>query len=522
MKRLSFIFCFISIILFSCSDSKKKAESKYGITDSTANALLKIPFFADYKEIKSAEKKIPLAIAYFKETNNEYGEAYCCKLYGFLQNYKGEFKSALSYLLKSYDVFGRLNKYSEKARTCNNIASVYINIGSKDLATKYYDEALEIASEIKDSSIQATVIMNLGINFRKSNPDSALYYYKKALSLTPLVTSDNIRVKIQYNIANIYYDRKENDMASATYQNVLNYGIANNNLDAIQMAYIGLAGVNYNKKNYSKTFQLYDTVFRMMDSLGQSERKMTILSRLIDCYEGIGDFNKAYLETKKLNALSDSLLTKEKELAIHELEIQYQTEKKEAENKLLKKEANVKIILIIALIIIAIVLYILLKGRSKLVKEKSLAYDVLMEKYKVEKLEREKQADKLSYLESTASDFSKIERPLIQKILEFYKSEKPYLNSKLKVDDVARHLNVTQKEIAAAIKSYDNSNFNAFTNRLRVEEARRKFEDPAYDNLKMDVISEQSGFGTIQSFYNAFELYTGVKPAFYRYQMRSN
>ena len=111
---------------------------------------------------------------------------------------------------------------------------------------------------------------------------------------------------------------------------------------------------------------------------------------------------------------------------------------------------------------------------------------------------------------------------LHEKILMYYKSNRPYLSSKFRVDDLANELETTQKEISQTLKQYYNLNFSSFTNKYRVEAARKMFEDPAYHHIKMEVIAEQSGFGTIQSFYNAFESFTGVKPGYYRTQIATN
>ena len=55
-----------------------------------------------------------------------------------------------------------------------------------------------------------------------------------------------------------------------------------------------------------------------------------------------------------------------------------------------------------------------------------------------------------------------------------------------------------------------------FSNRFRVEEVRRLFDEPSNVNLKLETIATQAGFGNRQSFYDAFEQVTGVKPGYYR------
>jgi len=520
MRNLIIILFCTAFFAISCTNSDSKLEAKTGITDSAAQSLLKIPLSTDFSFLKSHEKEILKAIEYFKETKNEFGQAYCLRFYGIISSVKGDYKNAQTYYLKAYDILEKLDKKEELGKLCNNIARNYAEVGSMDLAFKYYYKSLSFSQQIKDSVTQATVMQNIGLSYRKTKPDSSLYFYQYALKLMPAKSTDNIRTKIKFNMANYYFDKKDFTKSKIVYQEILTDGLKNKKLEAVSVGYNALAAIASVEKNVDLSLFYSRQAIHIADSIKHTILLMKFRNELIKEYEFIGDYKNAFLETKILKKLNDSLLNKEKEVAVHELDIKYQSEKKEAENIQLKKEANYKLLAIICLTIIAFIFFFLFKSRSILAKEKSVAYDVLMEKYKAEKEERKMQSTIIADFEKTRSNI--VEKSLIEKLIEYYNNEKPFLNSKLKVDDVAKQLGVNQKEIATAIKQFDNSNFNAFTNKLRVEEARRKFENPDFDNYKMEVISEQSGFGTIQSFYNAFELYTGVKPAYYRAKMRAN
>ena len=90
------------------------------------------------------------------------------------------------------------------------------------------------------------------------------------------------------------------------------------------------------------------------------------------------------------------------------------------------------------------------------------------------------------------------------------------MNSNLKAVDVAKALQVPSRNITAILKANGFSGFNNFNNKYRVLEVKRQFEDPNCVALKMEVISSIAGFGNRQTFYTAFEEYTGLNPGFYR------
>jgi AraC-like DNA-binding protein len=374
---------------------------------------------------------------------------------------------------------------------------------------------------MNDSSRQASALMNLGTEYIKIDYAKAMNYYNNAMVLLPNAHFSYLKMKLEYNIAEAHLSQKEYDLAGKVFSTMLELCIQNNQLEGIAMAHKGLAEVFKEKGLVKQSIIHYNKAIALLDSLGMQFSTLALLRPLVELYKNTSDYKTSLVLTEKLLMLNDSILSKEKVLAVKELETKYQTEKKQIENNDLRKDAKIKKYSIGVLIFIALVLFLMFKQRTNLLKQRAYAYDVLIEKYKQEKLEREKAEQKVIIEEACIVEKSPKITPLTiyEKLVHYYQSEKPYLNSRLKVDDISKIFNVSQKEIAADLKANANVNFTSFTNKYRVEEARIQFEDPKYQNIKMEVIAEQAGFGTIQSFYNAFELYTGVKPAFYRSKM---
>ena len=140
-----------------------------------------------------------------------------------------------------------------------------------------------------------------------------------------------------------------------------------------------------------------------------------------------------------------------------------------------------------------------------------------MQQYKAERLERlAEQTQLLPKISNTIEETTPENLDLFAQIMAYYENEKPYLNPKHKAIEVANALQVSQREIAAALKLNGFNGFTNFNNKFRIEEVKRQFEDPKCAPLKMEAIASQSGFGSRQSFYTAFEEFTGINPGFYR------
>lgn len=140
----------------------------------------------------------------------------------------------------------------------------------------------------------------------------------------------------------------------------------------------------------------------------------------------------------------------------------------------------------------------------------------------IKKLELE---DRVSSIWTSDAEFTSLEMvidntvippmKLMEEIERHFRDEKPFLNPKLKIEDVSASLNIPPREISALIKNYMNLNFTGFVNQYRITESKKMMHDIRYQNYKIEAIAFESGFGTRQSFYNAFEQQIGMKPMYY-------
>ena len=155
--------------------------------------------------------------------------------------------------------------------------------------------------------------------------------------------------------------------------------------------------------------------------------------------------------------------------------------------------------------------------------KKQIAHDLLAQQHQAEiDAELLENAEKEDY-NSNAFDLPTAENiELYSKLLTYYQNEKPYLNANLKAIDVARALNTSPRTLTAILKANGFNGFNNFNNKYRVDEVIRQFNDPNFSSIKMEAISSNAGFGNRQTFYNAFEEFTGLNPGFYRSEFLKN
>lgn len=102
------------------------------------------------------------------------------------------------------------------------------------------------------------------------------------------------------------------------------------------------------------------------------------------------------------------------------------------------------------------------------------------------------------------------------KVKSFMELNKPYLDSNLTLPKLADDLNVTTHHLSQVINEVHGKNFFNFINEYRVEEVKRKIQDPKYQNYSLLGIAYESGFNSKSAFNRVFKKIIGTTPSAYR------
>ncbi len=503
-----------------CVIGQKIREVASRIPDSLAIAetLLRLYGNIDYKYLTEAKPYLLGGIRTFESNNKEFEKAILLELYGNIMNEEGDYKKSQKYYLQALKIFESKDSTYAMSRINNELGVNFACSGIMNKSNDYYRKAIKIAEIRKDSSQQSAALLNLGINYKKSNPEQAIQIYQQALEVLPKKAEEMERLILYYNMANIYFDDAKYDKAEPIYKKVLEVSTKNNYQDGIIMSKISLGNVYGKKKQFALAESYFLTSLKILEETNQKNLIYMTLPMLISTYESAGDFKKAFDYSNQLLKLKDSLVTIEKTKSILELEKKYQTEKKDLEIINLDKLSSLRYKIILLLLVSLVIVFLLWRHRNRLYHENKNAYAVLMNKYKVENksLNKKGSMNLIPKNDTETIDLDDVNALLYQKLLLYYENKKPYLDSKLKAEFVAKVLEVSQRDITLVIKENGFSGFANFNNWFRVEEVKKCFDDMQYASIKTMVIATECGFGSKQPFYNAFEEFTGLNPGFYR------
>jgi tetratricopeptide (TPR) repeat protein len=310
----------------------------------------------------------------------------------------GRYNECLEVHMKSLKLKEELGDTEESiAASYWNIGNIHGDIENYDVSNDYYRKAKVVYEKLNLKDDLSSINVNLAINLKGQKQ------YEEAKSLllevVPYYKEQNYNNDLAGaydNIGWIYAQQDSLELAEDFYKKSLdisqNYG---------ETSLIGLnfrhLGELYNKKgDYKKALNYMKDALEIAEDTGTRKKMIGDLLEISKAYAGLGRYKKAYEYHTDYHNLHDEILGKENIEQMNELEVQYQSEKKEKElviqkneNKLLEerkqKAESEKLVLIISLI-------------GSLALAAAVVYG-LRQKMKRNKIEREKLDNDLAFKE---------------------------------------------------------------------------------------------------------------------------
>lgn len=269
------------------------------------------------------------ALAIFEKIGDIKGISEAFNRIGYDYFIQGFHDKALEYYTQTLEISKEIKDLDGISRGLNNVAIVYADKGESSFAKPYFKESIEINKILDKESWVAINYSNLGTVYRnEENYDSAFYYLKNSLEILIRVNNRHVLPDIYYGLSMYYSDLGKPD--SSLYYGKLSYQIALENKQKNQV-FIGAK----------------------------------LLSEL---YEHQNDFENAYTYSKIESQFKDSLATEMSMARISHLELLYEYDKAEQENKIEQQRREYILILIgaaIVFILLALVVFIIVRNRLK-------------------------------------------------------------------------------------------------------------------------------------------------------------
>ncbi len=345
IKILLFVF-FVCGSLFAYSDQSKSDSYRIDslqkllktAKEDTNKVKILINLYSETKSNDNNKSKIYLEIALqlSKKINYKRGMA---KSTGNLGNYYRDvcdYKNAIKCFLKTQEYFEQMNDTKGVAQTYYSIASIYYLMKNYDISLKYADKSYDILLKTnnKDSEyIKADILCLRGLVYRlKRNFEESIKNYLESLKIYKKLNDEEDISLTLNNKGSLYNAKKQYDVALKYIKESLSIAISINNKNMIKMSYGFIADVYAHMGKYKDALYNYKKEYMYIDS-NDIYSLYEHYQQLAQVYDLMGKYKEAVKYYKLKQEFQDSIYTLNIHKQISDLEVKYETEKKEQQLK---------------------------------------------------------------------------------------------------------------------------------------------------------------------------------------------
>lgn len=263
-----------------------------------------------------------------EQTHAEYaGLAY--NEQGFIEEKKGNYVQAAVAYLKAIQLFELLHYDKELANSLNNLAIVHYRMNDRQACIHTFRQCLAIQQRIGDVKRIAATAGNLATVYTPIHLDSALYYQEIALQHAQRTGLDAAMAQAYQNKAALLSRKKMYRQALEAEQEAIRLFERIGDQSKLVPRFISCANICEELKEPLQAAGWLDKAKKLAEALESKPLLLEAYQARSAFHQRQGDFEAAFADLKRSNAYRDSLLDEKTKTAISELQIRYETEKKD-------------------------------------------------------------------------------------------------------------------------------------------------------------------------------------------------
>ncbi len=365
MNKHLFLIFFLYLIFFKINAQNTQRQIK--ALDSVGNYYWKK---ALYTLALSHYKK---ALILAEDNKDIKWQARILNYLGIIYENKGDFEASFKYHFKGLQLKEQLNDKNELTKSYVNIGIAYASSGQNEKSIEYYQKGLQINNSQPKPVLgrNAHLFYHLSTTYRRLKKyQKAQEYAQKAFDLATRINEKNIIIDAQNGLGLIATEQKEYAKGRIYYQKV--YELASQAQDWLILANnLQHFAESYEQEhNYTLAIEYAQKSLTLCQKHELKAEEQLAYKLLASLYHKQGDFNLAYQYQTKGFVLKDSLFNLQKSQQIAELTIEYETEKKIQQIKLLEKDQLIKTYSLYALILILCIVVALAFYRYQIQKKR--------------------------------------------------------------------------------------------------------------------------------------------------------
>jgi len=290
------------------------------------------------------------AIEYFQKAmdirqklNDIEGMASLYNKIGIVYQKQGKLKEALQNQIEALKIYEKLGKDLWIGYSLNNIAIIHLNLGNLKKSLEYNLEALKYRKKMNDVYGEAGSYGNIAnVYLRMKDTATAVSYYNSALATFRKIKNDEAISAMLSNLGNIYMAQGQNHKALKLLNESLTIREKLGDQKAISSSLVKIGEAYTNLGQYDKASKALYKAMRMAQKVKVLEEETVAYLNIAKMYAMKGNLDSAFAYTRRYIVLKDSVYDQRLKQQIVDVQVKYETEKIEKDNKLLASEVQLK------------------------------------------------------------------------------------------------------------------------------------------------------------------------------------
>lgn len=316
-----------------------------------------------------------------KELNDKDGVASVYYKMGNNYNKISTFDSAMFYYLKALEHYEEIDNLALINNVKSNISSTYLVMGNYPKALEYIYAPIEYFSKEENFTYLSNSTLNLGnIHLQLKDTASAMTAFKNAEKIAIKANNISTLAAIYNNISNIYMGQNKFDSAIVNIKKSIKIREDLGQLTELESSKLTLAISEFNTGDYIAAKPKLINLKNAFEESNSPDKLKQVYLLLSYVYATEANSDSLNYYSNKYNDILASIYHEETLKGTQELEVKYETEKKEKEILLGRAklaEKNVFLVVIAAALLLTFLLayFIIYRHKQKnkqLVKENEL------------------------------------------------------------------------------------------------------------------------------------------------------
>jgi signal transduction histidine kinase len=436
------LFIFLLLALFQSASALSFGQS--AIQDTIDSRLAR----AQQLEDNDAELALELMQETLKFSISEeekYGEWKVNNALGSFYLKQNQMDEAMEMYQKNIAIAQDMDSIKLEGLGLLRLSAVLMRLKRLKNAQSSATEALNIFKKINDKDAQGRALSNLGgIKTMLGLNKEGLNHFLTAYEIFDKLGEEDMKSQMNLNISYYYLMNGQGEASLPYVRRSLDYNIARKNPDLIARSYGNLAYAYSLMGNFQQAFENYHHSVDTAQKYQFTQVEYETYKDMSETYKKSGNPSKAFEYQTKYYTLRDSVIGRETQNRVSELQVQYETAEREREIEVLQQQKRIKnlqvYLLGIGLMLLGMIGWFIFQRQRGDLQEKQALINKNEEIYRLEK--------------------ELVEEELKSKALERQKIEAEAENLKLqgvKARNYAQNLEDSNKELEqfAHIASHD-------------------------------------------------------------------